>query len=619
MGSRLVLPEFIESPDPLIYDSDNFICLDVETTNISKGAACEKGNRLILVNWYDSITDDHTESWDGEYAQQQLIDRILSADFIVAHNAKMELGWLKRCGLPLEKVVVFDTMIAEYVLFGNTRPHGLGLAELAPLYGMGHKDAYFEKAVKAGVCPSEMPTYTVSRRCHKDVQQTIGIFRKQRDKLREAGLYNTFYTHCLLTPVLADIESNGMHLDADMTLQEFNEAVDTMRRVESELNVITGGINLRSPKQKQQFLYETLKFQPLKDRSGKELFGTDADTIKLLKVKTKAQQLFIDKIGEFNGVAALISKNLRFFHGVCTERGNIFYAQFNQTVTRSHRLSSSGIPQTFKDNKTASSVQFQNMPRSLKRLFCSRHHEEGWCIGEIDGSQLEFRVAAFLGQDGNAIESIKNAEDVHSFTSKVLTEAGQPTDRQDAKPHTFKPLYGGQSGTKAEVAYYKAFRQKYPGITGEQERWKNEVLKTKKLKLPTGLIFYWPDTVMDRNGYIKNSTNICNYPVQYFATGEIIPIGLVYLWHTMKAMGMKSFIVNTIHDSIIAEVHPDERDLYVRAGQYCMTHRAYVYLDKVYGIKFNVPLGTGAKVSRNWAATKDEIKYESEPLYGFGS
>lgn len=84
----------------------------------------------------------------------------------------------------------------------------------------------------------------------------------------------------------------------------------------------------------------------------------------------------------------------------------------------------------------------QNVPRSYKRLFWSG--DEECYIGEADGAQLEFRVAAALGRDEVAIDEINRGVDVHSVTAQVLTDAGEPTDRQNAKSRTFSPLtYSG--------------------------------------------------------------------------------------------------------------------------------------------------------------------------------
>jgi len=86
----------------------------------------------------------------------------------------------------------------------------------------------------------------------------------------------------------------------------------------------------------------------------------------------------------------------------------------------------------------------QNMPRGgtfpVKKVFVSRW--EGGKIMEADFAQLEFRAAAYLSQDEVAINEVSTGFDVHAYTAQVITDAGQPTDRQTAKAHTFAPLYG---------------------------------------------------------------------------------------------------------------------------------------------------------------------------------
>ena len=103
----------------------------------------------------------------------------------------------------------------------------------------------------------------------------------------------------------------------------------------------------------------------------------------------------------------------------------------------------------------------QNMPRGgtfpVKRVFVSRF--DGGQILEADFAQLEFRVAAFLSQDEVAMEEVRTGFDVHSYTAKIISDAGQPTSRQVAKMHTFAPLYGasGYGRTRAEAEYYTHF------------------------------------------------------------------------------------------------------------------------------------------------------------------
>lgn len=601
------LPEFLTNPDPSIYLSNNFVVLDFEGTNLDKGSPYNPKNSIVL-----SVYSNGKQSSlivGNELEQGELVEACEKADFLIAQNAKFELGWLRRCGLDISKVLVFDTLLADYVLSGNIkRPRTLDA--IAGRYGLGQKDSYISKSIKGGICPSELPLQDLAKYCHQDVSLTYQVFRKQLDELQGLGLLPVMYTRCLLTPVLVDMESMGMHLDEQRTKEVYREYFNEFREVETELHTFTGGINTNSTKQLAEFLYDELGFDELKDRRGNPIRtdsgkrSTSSEVISRLKARNKRQREFVRLQKRHSELKAALSKNLEFFYGVATEtEDSVFYANFNQAATGTHRLSSSGRKVKFKQFKKDKGVQFQNFPRKFKNLFSARN--KGWLIGEVDGAQLEFRVATFLGQDEGADQDIRTGVDVHSFTSATLTEAGQPTDRQGAKEHTFKPLYGGTSGTKAEQAYYQAFKQRYPGIAGTQESWVDEVLRTKQLVTCTGLRFYWPDTRMTASGYITNTSSIYNYPVQSFATADIIPIAVVYMWHRMKYM--RSFMVNTIHDSTISEIHPDEIDQYKDVAFTAFTSDVYFYLDKVYNIQFNVPLGAEAKISPHWSDGK-EIK-----------
>lgn len=384
------------------------------------------------------------------------------------------------------------------------------------------------------------------------------------------------------------------------------EYADVTNRMEE----LSGGININSPKQLAEYLYDTLGFAELKDRKGQPITTgtgkpkTDQVTISKLKARTAAQREFLALYVQSKELYNELTKYLRKFGDCCADMGGFLQGQFNQTNTRTHRLSSSGLDY---------STQFQNFPRAYKPLFCSRN--AGWLVGEADGSQLEFRVAAHLGLDAVALGDIMGGTDIHTVTADIIG-----CSRQEAKPHTFKPLYGGRSGTASEVRYYEFFRKKYSSITNTQASWVNTVLSDKSLETEWGLRYYWPDTRMERSGYIVNNTSICNYPVQAFATAEIIPIGLVYFWHYLRKSDLKMLIVNTVHDSIITELPPEETEAFAVLSYRAMVEEVYGYLDKVYDIKFTVPLAAGVATGMHWAddtAKDNEATYTAtENLYG---
>ena len=625
---RTRLPPHIANPDPLIFRSNNYVSLDFETTTRDKGAARNSSNSIVFSSW--ELSGGHPNNrnassgqrpahtmrsaWGGEFDLNILVKDIEQADFLIAHNAKFELGWLKRCGLDLTKVVVWDTMIGEYVLGGNTIPlhiQGLGASANRRL-GKG-KIGVISKMFKAGLCSTEIPSSWLARYCKKDTSLARELFQEQLRLMEEDGhLLPVMFTRCLVTPVLADIEGNGMTLDADLVCTMYEDKSLAYGKLRQELDVMIGDINPNSPKQLGVYLYETLGFEQLRKHgrvrttpSGNPL--TNAETVLALKATTKQQRAFKALFTKERILNTELSMYLNKFMECCDNDEGHLDAVFNQTVTKTHRLSSSGA--TYK-------TQFQNFPRAYKPVFTARH--KGWRVGEADGAQLEFRIATHLGRDTTALSDILNGEDIHRVTASVIFNKEQAVvtgdERTAAKAHTFKPLYGGRSGTKDEVRYYEFFRSKYKGITATQEGWINEVLTNKKLRTEWGLTYYWPDTRMSSSGYVSNTTSICNYPVQAFATAEIIPVGLAYFWHYIKAAELQMMIVNTVHDSIITELPDEEIEDFHELSKICLIEEVYAYLKTVYNIELTVPLGAGVATGSHWSnkeAKESEVVYEA--------
>ncbi|WP_290943622.1 DNA polymerase, partial [Hyphomonas sp.] len=248
----------------------------------------------------------------------------------------------------------------------------------------------------------------------------------------------------------------------------------------------------------------------------------------------------------------------------------------------------------------------QNMPRGgtfpVKKVFVSRW--EGGKILEADFAQLEFRTAAYLSQDEVAINEVKTGFDVHSYTADVITKSGQFTTRQEAKAHTFAPLYGatGFGRTEAEASYYEQFTKKYKGIAVWHSRLAKEAITTSKIKIPSGREFSFPNIQRRRNGSVSNFTQIKNYPVQSFATADIVPLILMEIDKRLSTC--KSCIVNTVHDSIVIDVHPEEEQQVLYIIKSVNTDMKSI-IDREYNIDFNIPLLLEAKIGNNWLDTKE--------------
>jgi DNA polymerase-1 len=608
--------DLVQPDAELVYwSSVPYMVLDFEA---GTGGVLDSKTDLNLACWTIVYPDGSTVrryKFGNEYEQKELLDDLKKVKFIVAQNVKYELQWLKRCGAELRDILVYCTMLAAWVIDGNQRlPRNLNA--LATKYRCPRKIDLIAKYWEAGATTEEIPPSWLLEYCERDVEVAHAIFLAQREEVWTKKLQHIVYLRNLTCSVLADMEFVGMTLDADLVNAEYEAVQKELEEAELELHALTGGINLNSPKQLADYLFDKLGFDPPKDHKGRVIktasgaITTKADHLAKLVHETEEQERFLKLYKRFNKLTSLLQKNLEFFKGVVNERNGNFNAVFNQNVTATHRLSSSGIPLRFNGEKKSRSVQFQNLPREYKRLFWSG--DEEYYVGESDGAQLEFRVAADLGGDVVAIEEISNDVDIHTITARTLTEAGEPTTRQEAKSRTFRPLYGGSRGTPAEEAYCKFFTHKYSGIANTQRQWATGVVGDKYLRTPYGMIFYWPDTSMDkRTGYINNTTSIYNFPVQGFATAEIIPMALVAFWYACR--GTRTQILNTIHDSIIAKVHKDDVNWYEETSRKCLTDEVYRFLRNIYRYEFKTPLGCGVKTSRNWGVSKEEVIYNVFP------
>jgi DNA polymerase I-like protein with 3'-5' exonuclease and polymerase domains len=309
-------------------------------------------------------------------------------------------------------------------------------------------------------------------------------------------------------------------------------------------------------------------------------FKTDRDTLRKLSMRAKGDMKeFVDLIIRYNAIDTYLNT---FVNGIRdhVNTDSILHPKFMQCVTATARLSSRD-------------PNFQNQPRGntfpIRKVITSRF--KGGQIMEIDFSQLEFRTAVFLAQDKQGMKDIEDGIDVHQFTADTIG-----VSRQDAKAHTFK--------------YYKAFLEKYKDIAKWHENLQSDAIQYKKVKLPSGREYAFPYAQRQAWGGSSYSTQIKNYPVQGFATADIVPIACINAYKMMKYSNVKSLLINTVHDSIVVDAHPDE----IVAMTKILNRATRNVIDSLYDfykVEFNVPLDTELKVGYNWLDMQ-EINLKTE-------
>ena len=326
-------------------------------------------------------------------------------------------------------------------------------------------------------------------------------------------------------------------------------------------------------------------------------FSTGKDNLDVLMATAKNHGkddavAFLNDLKRLNAVSSYLSA---FVDGIgsYTKGDGFLHVSLTQHITATGRFS-------------GRNPNMQNMPRGgtfpVKKVFVSRFNNGQ--IMEADFAQLEFRTAAYLAQDETAMEEIATGFDVHSYTAKVISDAGQPTTRQQAKEHTFAPLFGatGYGRSKAEQAYYTHFVEKYKGIASWHKNLAEEALRFNKITNISGRQYAFPDIKRRDNGMPTHFTMIKNYPVQGFATGDVVPIVLNKLHDLLQPL--HSCVVNTVHDSMVVDVHPDETQQVLDIITY-LNNNINELVEETYQVKMNVPLLLEAKIGPNWLDTVD--------------
>lgn len=355
----------------------------------------------------------------------------------------------------------------------------------------------------------------------------------------------------------------------------------------------TRGFQLKETKQ-----VAGLKFTaPNKQWISANGFSTSKDNLQILAATARNNNMaeaesFLNDLKRLSAISSYLSS---FVEGISnyTKHDGFLHVSLTQHITATGRFS-------------GRNPNMQNMPRGgtfpVKKVFVSRW--ENGKIMEADFAQLEFRTAAFLAQDETAMKEIDTGFDVHSYTAKVITDAGQPTSRQDAKAHTFAPLFGatGYGRSKAEASYYKHFIEKYEGIAAWHKELGDEALRFNKITNKSGRQYAFPNVKRRDNGMPSHFTMIKNYPVQGFATGDVVPIVLNELHELLQPYN--SCVVNSVHDSMVIDIHPDEEQKVIDIIE-SLNDNINDLVEKTYNVKMNVPLLLEAKIGSNWLDTVD--------------
>jgi DNA polymerase-1 len=362
---------------------------------------------------------------------------------------------------------------------------------------------------------------------------------------------------------LAAMETVGIAVDVAKleTLQrEFGEAIRDA--AEAAYGVIGKQVNLGSPKQLQVVLFDELGMP--KTKKTKTGYTTDADALQSLFDKTGHP--FLEHLLAHRDATRLKVTVDGLLKSTAPD-GRI-HTTFNQTIAATGRLSSTD-------------PNLQNIPI---RTEAGRRIRDAFVVGSGEGiqfaelmtadySQIEMRIMAHLSADEGLIEAFRTGEDLHSFVAAKAF--GVPIDevtaelRRRVKAMSYGLAYGLSAyglaqqlkiSTEEAKDQMDQYFARFGGVRDYLMAIVDQARKDGYTSTVLGRRRYLPE-LDSSNRQVREAAEraALNAPIQGSAA-DIIKVAMIGVDAALREAGLSSRLLLQVHDELLLEVAPGERD-----------------------------------------------------------
>jgi len=509
----------------------------------------------------------------------------------IGQNIKYDWIVLERHGIRLSGVI-FDTMLASYLINPSKRAHNL---DQIALDFLDHKTISYEEVAgkgKKASCFSKVPLERAVPYACEDADITLMAYNVLMPMLKDMGLEELFEkVEMPLVPVLMKMEMTGINVDREKLIVLSKSFEHQLEQLEAAIYSIAGEeFNIRSSQQLGRILFEKLKLPVQKKTKKKTGYSTDVDVLEVLAEHHELPALIL----RHRTLAKLKSTYADALIDLINPETERIHTSYNQTVTATGRLSSS-------------EPNLQNIPvrtdegREIRRAFIPR---KGWHLLAADYSQIELRILAHYSDDKILIKAFKEDEDIHIRTAtevfQVFPSLITSELRQQAKVINFGIVYGmspyglsKELGISQKMAktYIDNYFARYSGV----KQFIDDIIKEARISKKTSTLLGRIRLLPDINNSNKNLREFAertaiNTPIQGTAA-DLIKIAMITVDSAFTEKGLKSAMLLSVHDEIVFEVPPDELDT--------VSNLVKEIMESIWDLK--VPLKVNIAVGKNWA------------------
>lgn len=573
------------------FDSQSFFCFDTETTGISPFSDNLVGISFSFKEgeaFFVYLPAERTKALEWlkffkPYFENPNLMKI-------GQNIKFDILFLKAYGIEV-RGQFFDTMIAHYLLQPEMK-HNMDY--LSEVYLKYKTITYEELCGPKG--KGQLPIRSVDHKClcdyaAEDADVTLKLKNKLEPLIKESNLEFLFYeVEMPLISVLVDMEWEGVRIDIEALHSLSVDFTKQLSEIENKVyNLIGDQINLSSPKQVGELIFEKLKLDEKAKKTKTGQYSTSEEVLESLRGKHEIVGLILD----YRGIKKLLSTYVDALPALINSKSGKIHTSFNQAVTATGRLSSS--------NPNLQNIPVRDeMGREIRKAFIA---DKDCKLISADYSQIELRLLAHFSKDPHMLCDFNTERDVHASTAAKIFKIDlmdvTSDMRRKAKTANFGIIYGISAFGLAErlsisrseaKSLIDGYFDTYPTIKTFIEKSIENARKNGYVETMFNRKRYLPD-INSRNATVRNfaERNAVNAPIQGTAA-DIIKIAMVKLYNRLLKENLQSKMILQIHDELILNVPSMELERV----------KSIIKEEMQNAVKISVPLTVEAGVGDNW-------------------
>lgn len=544
-----VTPSYIEALQYIAKAREQkAVGFDIETSRSTHQLLCFS----IAISPWDCMSIPLINFGKGDYFDPEKEGKVLQAlgklledpnVTKVGQNIIYDSSFMfKRYGIHMQNMD--DTMIAMGILYPDY-PKDLGI--ITSLYT---EEPYYKDEGK-----ESSPTHDdeMFRRYNaKDSAVCIEAFPKLEKDLATTGNLETYQKQKALIDPLLFIQEHGILIDTKGMAKASFENTQRIEDSQLELDKLCGfPINISSPKQMKEYFYLTRGYKP---KYHGDALTVDDDALKKLAAQGSPEARIVQELRHLKKIQSS-------YYDMMLDTDNRLRSSFNPVGTKQGRVSSS-------KTLIGTGGNMQNIPKEMKGYMIA---DPGYIIVNMDLSQAENRVVAYISNELKMIAAFEAGIDLHRLTAALIFHkkieevskepgsssigSGKMSERDwgkranhalnyDLGVNRFSSMY---ELTQQESLYIiDAYHRAYPGVRQWHAAVKDKLSKDRRLTNCYGRTRQfrdrWNDDLFkEAYSFIPQSTvaDCMNFN------------GIVWLYKQQQGIFKDIRMLNLVHDSVV--------------------------------------------------------------------